>query len=761
MSERYDHAAIERKWQKIWRDSREFETPDTKEGAKNFYLLTEFAYPSGNLHLGHWYAFAVPDIFARYMRMRGYNVLYPAGFDAFGLPAENAAIKNNRNPREWTYNNIEQMRTQQCSIGASFDWSREVITADPAYYKWTQWLFLKLFERGLAYRKETNVNWCPNDKTVLANEQVINGRCERCDSEVVQKTMPQWNLKITDYADRLIDDLASLDWPKQIKDAQIHWIGRSEGVEIDFPLSSGGMLTVFTTRPDTLFGATYMVVAPEHPLVSACTDAQVRAYVEKAKHKTELERTGTKDKTGVALPGVKAVNPATNKEIPIWVADYVLMGYGTGAIMAVPDIDERDKAFAEAMGLPIGQTTLEDADKVVALVGGRKKKQYRLRDWVVSRQRYWGVPIPMIHCKDCGYQPVPERDLPVLLPDLDDYLPTGEGKSPLAKKRDWVEVTCPSCGKVAERESDTLDTFVDSSWYFLRYTDPHNETAFASKDKLSKWLPVHVYSGGSEHTTMHLLYSRFWHKAMFDAGLVAESEPYLRRMNRGLILGPDGRKMSKRWGNVINPDDEVTNLGADTVRMYLAFIGPYNEAGSYPWNPRGAVGMRRFLERVWHLQVGDAPLPHKTETLLHQTIKKVSEDIESLKMNTAVSALMILLNEFESVPHISREAHKTLLQLLAPFAPHIANELAEKAGYSREAWERWPVYDEAKIAEARLTIAVQINGKTRATVELEAGANEADVVAAARAHPNVQKWLAAGEGVVRYVPGRIISFTTT
>ncbi|MEK7612959.1 MAG: leucine--tRNA ligase [Patescibacteria group bacterium] len=838
MNERYDHANIEKKWQEHWRETAAFETPDTKEGAENFYFLTEFPYPSGNLHVGHWYAFSVPDIFARYMRMRGYNVLYPIGFDAFGLPAENAAIQRKLNPRTWTFDNIEYMRGQLRSMGASFDWSREVITADPAYYKWTQWLFLKLYEKGLVYRKETAVNWCPKDKTVLANEQVVNGKCERCGSEVEQRLMSQWNIKITAYADRLIDDLKDLDWPKQIKDAQRNWIGRSEGAELNFPIIGHPMsdITVFTTRPDTLFGATYVVLAPEHPLVKELADKaenkdEVLRYIVVAGKKTELERTENKEKTGVELKGVKAINPAAKEEIPVWVADYVLGNYGTGAIMAVPAHDWRDFEFAKKFNLEIkpvifpqgkalssgegdftyfefkerygeqvlntvvagmrnvliaapiiGPGILINSDKfssknneeakveITEFVEGRLTKQYHLRDWVVSRQRFWGVPIPMIHCEKCalrdasgqGYYPVPESDLPVVLPELEDYVPTGEGKSPLAKKTDWVQVSCPHCGGVAERETDTLDTFVDSSWYFLRYADPKNGQEVASKEKLKNWMPVDFYSGGSEHTTMHLLYSRFWYKAMFDMGLVGESEPYLKRMNRGLIMGPDGQKMSKSKGNVVDPDSVVAEVGADAVRMYLAFIGPYNEVGAYPWNPGGIVGVRRFLDRVWRLKVGpqgstlDQSISRSNlDMLLHQTIKKVSEDIASLKMNTAVSALMILLNEFETLSAVPHDAYRIFLQLLAPFAPHLAHELAERANFERAAWEQWPSFDPAKLAGGTVTIAVQVNGKVRASIELSVNATKEEASAAGR--KAVEKWIKGGETRAVYVPGKVIN----
>ncbi len=1139
----YDHKKIEKKWQKEWKKKGLHKTPDTVKGKDNFHLLVEFPYPSGNLHVGHWYAFAVPDILARYKRMQGNNVLYPIGFDAFGLPAENAAIKNKLNPRTWTLGNIEYMRNQIRSMGTSFDWSREVVTCDPAYYKWTQWLFLQLFKAGLVYRKETAVNWCPKDQTVLANEQVVDGKCERCDSEVVQKQMLQWNIKITDYADRLIDDLEPLDWPKEIKESQKNWIGRSEGAEIDFPLAfantsekqkpnylilhgykgsakgsfipwlkkileekgykvqvpelpdphepkeseqvrhtldtceinestiivghslGGGIalkvleainkpiaglvlvgsvvnatfpgatkrpfwkdftwdidyerikklvkfsvvlsdlqegpqrvpylryladkldarliegnaeqehfrgkkepmvlnnliphLTVFTTRADTLFGGTYLVLAPEHPWVTlAMRDLrnqshdegftksiienadEVRTYIEKAKKKTELERqTDQKDKTGVELKGVKAINPATGREIPVFVADYVLGHYGTGAVMGVPAHDERDHEFATKYKLPIvevvepltvrkngpdafhvdepfdkrnaiiaivkhwsddkylclaskprdlnyfvcggidegedlmaaGKREIEeetgyvdaqfvrqlggtihskffqslkkynrqadftpllfilkdntqnniserekamhdvvwvDADKVANFINrddvaiawrrargdffyggngiltnsndfngmtteegeraiteklGRRKTTYKLRDWIVSRQRYWGVPIPIVHCPSCGPVAVSDKDLPVELPEVKDYLPEGTGKSPLAKARKWLDIRCPTCGGKAERETDTLDTFVDSSWYFLRYTDPKNKKKFADAKKMENWLPVDLYSGGAEHTTMHLLYSRFWHKALFDLDLVADSEPYRERVNHGLVLGTDGQKMSKSKGNVLDPDEVVERLGADTVRMYLAFMGPYTGGASYPWNPNGVVGVRRFLERVW--RIGQLPAAsfqlsgnHKLEPILHKTIKKVGEDIAAMKFNTAISALMIFLNTLEKEGAIGKRQWETFLQLLAPFAPHITEELwSELKNKKSVHLKEWPTYDAAKLKDETTRIAVQINGKTRGEAEVATDADKSTLENAAR--EAVADRL-KGKEIVRtiVVPGRLVNF---
>ncbi|MDD5490089.1 MAG: leucine--tRNA ligase, partial [Candidatus Moranbacteria bacterium] len=760
--EKYDPKSIEHKWQQRWRESGIYEVKDAAEGKENHMLLTEFPYPSGNLHIGHWYAFAVPDILARFLRLRGKNVMYPMGFDAFGLPAENAAIKHGLNPRAWTEKNIAHMTEQFATMGASIDWSRQVSTIDPDYYKWTQWIFLKMFEKGLAYRKEVTVNWCPSCKTVLANEQVTNeGRCERCETEVVQKNLEQWLYKITDYADRLIDDIENLDWPESTKLAQKNWIGRSEGATIkfeikisnsdgisnfQFPISkqspndqiSKNYFEVFTTRLDTIFGCTYCVVAPEHPIfenreLRIENREEVEKYISDAKKKTNLERTELqKDKTGVELKGIKAVNPFTNEEVPVFVADYVLATYGTGAVMAVPAHDERDWEFAKKYKLPIKPVVLprsgskevvfddgesvnpEEIKKILdngAFTGdgrlinsddysgmnsqkareemakwleenklGKKEKKYRLHDWVISRQRYWGVPIPVVHCEKCGVVPVPEKDLPIELPDLKDFLPAGDGKSPLAKAEVWVNVKCPQCGGDAKRETDTMDTFVDSSWYFIRYADPKNENKFADEAKMKKWLPVPMYIGGAEHNTMHLLYSRFFTKVLFDLGLVNFSEPFTGRRNHGIILGPDNQKMSKSRGNVVDPDAEVKKYGADSVRMYLAFMGPYDQNAS--WQMQGVTGTRRFLEKVYNLSEklkakSEKPLlkNNNLENLLHKTIKKVTEDIENFRFNTAISAMMILVNEMEKEENIPIASFKLLITILSPFAPHVAEEL--------------------------------------------------------------------------------------
>lgn len=792
----YDHKKIETKWQEKWLAAKQHVATETNDAAKKYYLLVEFPYPSGNLHVGHWYAFAIPDMLARYLRMQGKHVLFPIGFDAFGLPAENAAIKRKLNPRLWTYDNIAYMRKQLQAMGASYDWDREVITADPAYYTWTQWLFLQLFKNKLAFQAVTPVNWCPSCKTVLANEQVVNGACERCDSPIERRDMLQWNIKITDYADRLVDDLDALNWPEQIKDAQRNWIGRSLGAKLTFKLIDvPGQedfkhgVEVFTTRPDTLFGATFIAISPE--LAKRWIDMgwqvsdDVKSYItETLSARVALKYGEVAEKTGIPT-GLFAINPANKVRIPVWIANYVLGDVGTGAIMAVPAHDERDYAFAVQYQLPVipvvagkhtelpysGDGTLinsgkfndltntEAKEKITAFVKAEVAKTYRLRDWVISRQRYWGVPIPIIHCNVCGPVAVPDDELPVLLPEIEDYLPTGDGKSPLAKVRTWVEVPCPKCKAPGERESDTFDTFVDSSWYFLRYTDPKNDTAFAAKEKMAQWMPIDLYSGGSEHTTMHVLYSRFWQKALFDLGLVKDSEPYLRRMNRGLIMGPDGQKMSKSKGNVIDPDDVVGRLGADTVRMYLAFIGPYNQTGSYPWSPDGIVGVRRFLERIWLLNEKlSETLSLEVDVALHKLIQKVSEDIPALKFNTSVAAFMSFLNVVQE-KGITAAQYDVLLVLLAPFVPHMTEELWQIRGHTGSIHtELWPAYDPTKLITSQQTIIIQINGKRRSEYEALVSATEEDVRQSVVALPEVKKWI-DGKEIERviYVPGRLVN----
>lgn len=779
MQDKYDHKEIEQKWQKYWNINELYETKDKVSGKGNFYTLFEFPYPSGNLHIGHWYAFAMPDIFARLKRMQGYNVLFPVGFDAFGLPAENAAIKRGINPKKWTYENIAYMENQLKSMGASFDWSRKIVTSDPEYYRWTQWLFLKFYEKGLAYKKKAPVNWCPKDQTVLANEQVVAGKCERCGTEVVQKDLEQWFFKITDYAERLADDLDSLKWPESIKEAQRNWIGKSEGAEIEFKMigsqQSETSIKVFTTRADTLFGATYLVLAPEHPLIQEIKNsklqitnkAEIQNYVEATKQKTEIERTDVKKiKTGVEIKGVKAINPATGEEIPIWVADYVLGNYGTGAIMAVPAHDERDFEFAKKYNLPVKEIT---PDWSLLEKFGKKVTKYKLRDWLLSRQRYWGTPIPIVYDPEGNAHPIPEDKLPWLLPEDDvDFSPKGE--SPLASSKELKERTEKIFGKGWTPEYDTMDTFVDSSWYFLRYTDPKNSNEFAGRGKMDNWMPVNRYSGGSEHTTMHLLYSRFFHKALFDMGLVKDSEPYLERMNRGLILGPDGQKMSKSKGNVIDPDEQVSKFGADTVRMYLAFIGPYNEVGQYPWDIGGIVGTRRFLEKVWRISLKLKAEKLESEKLqasnsklsasLHKTIEKVTKDIENYKFNTAISSMMIFAGEMEHASEVPKATFDTFLKLLAPFAPHMAEELWNRLGNKTSIHlEKWPEFDVSKIKDEKVTIIVQINGKVRAEFEAKTGISESKARDKAVSMAEIQKWIDKQEiKKVIFVPDKIINF---
>jgi leucyl-tRNA synthetase len=796
----YNPSVIEKKWQDIWEKEGAFKAV-TGSPKPKYYALIEFPYPSGEgLHVGHPRSNTALDIISRKRRMEGYNVLYPMGYDAFGLPTENYAIKHKIHPKKVTEANIARFRNQLKALGFSFDWSREVNTSDPQYYKWTQWIFLKLWEKGLAYKAEIPINWCTSCKVGLANEEVVGGVCERCGGEVVRKVKSQWMLKITAYAERLLNDLDTVDYMEKIKAQQRNWIGRSEGAEVDFAIAgTGKKLTVFTTRPDTLFGATYMVLSPEHPLIDE-ERARIRnwdevaAYREQAAKKSDFERTEmAKDKTGVQLVGINAVNPANGKEIPIWVSDYVLMSYGTGAIMAVPGHDERDWEFARTFGLPIVEVVsggdvekapyvdvehgvavnsgflngMPAAQAIEAMIThleerglGKRKVNYKLRDWVFSRQRYWGEPIPMVHCEHCGWVPVPESQLPVVLPDVDNYIPNEEGESPLANITEWVNTTCPKCGGPAKRETDTMPNWAGSSWYFLRYCDPHNDKEFASLDAMKYWLPVDWYNGGMEHTTLHLLYSRFWHKFLYDLGLAPTPEPYMKRTSHGMILGEDGEKMSKSRGNVINPDAMVKELGADTVRVYEMFIGAFDQ--TTPWSQQGLRGCRRFLDRVWRLQelvVGGDGFSPEFEVRMHRTIKKVTLDYERMKFNTAVAAMMTLTNEFFEAGRITRGELRAFLTLLNPVAPHITEEMWQNAGFPGMIFQqKWPSWDESKTVEDEVEIAVQVNGKVRAQVVIPREASQEEVKESVMATPAIQKAL-SGKQVVRevYIPGRIYS----
>lgn len=793
----YNPKEIEKKWQDIWEERGTFYASDDKTKPK-YYALVEFPYPSGQgLHVGHPRSYTALDIVARKRRMQGYNVLYPMGWDAFGLPTENYAIKNKIHPRIVTERNIARFKAQLKSIGLSFDWSREVDTTDPKYYKWTQWIFLKLFEKGLAYKKEASINWCTACKIGLANEEVVNGVCERCGGEVVRKVKNQWMLKITEYAERLIQDLQLVDYIERVKIQQENWIGRSTGMEIDFAVTGGKQIKVYTTRPDTLFGATYMVIAPEHPLIDELKDFianldEIETYQEQANKKSDFERTElAKEKTGVEIKGIKAVNPATEKEIPIFVSDYVLMSYGTGAIMAVPGHDTRDWEFAKKFNLPIvevvaggnmeeaaytdtengimvnsgflnGLEVKEAREKISDWLEekgiGKRKVNFKLRDWVFSRQRYWGEPIPLIYCEKCGWVPVPEEELPVVLPEVESYEPTDTGESPLANIREWVETTCPKCGGKGERETDTMPQWAGSSWYFLRYTDPHNDKELASKENLDYWLPIDWYNGGMEHTTLHLLYSRFWHKFLYDCGVVPTPEPYQKRTSHGMILGENSEKMSKSRGNVVNPDEIIEEYGADTLRVYEMFIGDFEK--SVPWSQNGIKGCRRFLDRVWKLQSiltdGDA-FSKELETSIHKTIKKVSEDFENLKFNTAIATLMSLLNEFNDRGQIHRAEFKTFLMLLNPIAPHITEELWQINGYKGMIAEQsWPQWDEEKTKDAMIEIAVQVNGKVRGAIVIPAEASQEDVKKKALEDEKILYFI-QGKNIVKeiYVPGKI------
>lgn len=761
----YDHREIEQKWQKKWEEDNAFAASGSGEKE---YLLIEFPYPSGDgLHVGHIRSWTALDIIARKRRAQGKNVLYPIGWDAFGLPTENYALKTGKDPRLVTKENTDNFRRQIKSLGISFDWSREINTTDPAYYKWTQWIFLQLYKKGLAYKARTLINWCPKDKIGLANEEVVDGRCERCGTPVEKREKEQWMLAITRYAQRLYDDLNTVDYIPAAKMGQRNWIGPSEGAEIDFAIAGGDQkIKIFTTRPDTLFGATYMVLAPEHPLVQELAgrsqnEKEIWGYVEATKKKTEIERTTEgNEKTGVEIKGVKAINPASKEEVPVWVADYVLAGYGTGAIMAVPAHDERDLAFARKFNLPVKEIELGDPKEMTKKAGGKWVTTYKLRDWVFSRQRYWGEPIPMINCPKDGWVPVPEKDLPVRLPEVKKYEPSETGESPLVNIAEFVNTTCPVCGGPAKRETDVMPNWAGSSWYYLRYTDPGNSKEFAGQEKMKYWTPVDWYNGGMEHTTLHLLYSRFWHKVLFDMKLVPSSEPYIKRTSHGLILAEDGSKMSKSKGNVINPDDLVERLGADTLRMFEMFLGPFDQPVS--WNTDSIAGIRRFLERALALKekTGDTKLTKETEVLLAQTTVKVSRDIDALKFNTAVSSLMILCNHLGELPQIPEVAYVTFIKLLFPFAPHLTSEIASQSGYSDGAiGKEWPVADSSKLIADTVKITVQVNGRMRATIELPAAVSQEDAINAARTDANVKKWIETGkEKKAIYVPGKIINF---
>lgn len=797
---KYNHKPIEGKWQKIWEDKGVFHAEDNSEKEK-FYALIEFPYPSGQgLHVGHPRPYTALDTVARKRRLQGYNVLYPIGWDAFGLPTENYAIKNHIHPEIVTKQNIARFKKQIQSLGISFDWSREINTTDPDYYKWTQWIFIQLFKHGLAYKKEMNVNWCTSCKCVLANEEVVNGVCERCGSEVVHKVKSQWMLKITAYADKLINDLDLVNYPERVKAQQKNWIGRSTGAEVDFKTTTGDTLTIYTTRADTLYGATYMVISPEHPLIEKWADKlsnidAIREYQAAAARKSDFERTEVaKDKTGVLVEGVKAINPVNNKEIPIFISDYVLVSYGTGAIMAVPAHDTRDWEFAKKFDLPIievvkggnvqeeaytdcatgimvnsgmldGLTVDEAKKKIISWLEsegkGHSKVNYKLRDWVFSRQRYWGEPIPIVHCDKCGYVPIDESELPLRLPMVESYEPTDNGESPLAKMTDWLETTCPCCGGKAKRETDTMPQWAGSSWYFLRYMDPHNDKALASKEAIKYWSPVDWYNGGMEHTTLHLLYSRFWHKFLYDIGVVNTPEPYAKRTSHGMILGENGEKMSKSRGNVVNPDEIVDEYGADTLRLYEMFIGDFEKAA--PWSQSSIRGCRRFIERYYNLQTilnnADGIRP-ELESSFHKAIKKVSDDIENIKFNTAIATLMALINDITATGAITKEELRIFTILLNPFAPHVTEEVFEicKLGDGIVAEQKWPEYDEAKCKDETIEIVVQVNGKIKTKLNIPVESEKNAVLDMAKADANVAKAI-ENMNIIKeiYVPNKLVN----
>lgn len=796
----YDFLAIEKKWQNYWDEHKTFKATNDYSKSK-YYALVEFPYPSGNgLHVGHPRPYTAMDIVSRKRRLQGYNVLFPMGWDAFGLPTENFAIKNKIHPAIVTKNNVARFKGQLKSLGFSFDWDREINTTDKDYFKWTQWIFIQMFKKGLAYKKEMSVNWCTSCKVVLANEEVVGGVCERCGGEVIHKVKSQWMLKITEYAQRLLDDLSEVNYLDKIKATQTNWIGRSTGAEVDFKTTSGDTLTIYTTRPDTLFGATYMVISPEHPILKKwenilTNNDEIHEYQEKSARKSDFERTEmAKEKTGVKLQGVNAINPVNNTEIPIFISDYVLMSYGTGAIMAVPAHDTRDYDFAKVFNLPIIEVvkggdvskeaftdcatgimvnsgfldghTVDEAKELMKNYLeekkiGKKKVNYKLRDWVFSRQRYWGEPIPIVYCEKCGYVPIPESELPLTLPEVESYMPTDTGESPLATLDSFINTTCPHCGGYAKRETDTMPQWAGSSWYFMRYCDPHNNDMLASKEALNYWLPVDWYNGGMEHTTLHLLYSRFWHKFLYDLGIVSVKEPYMKRTSHGMILGENGEKMSKSRGNVVNPDDVIAEFGADTMRLYEMFIGDFEKTA--PWSKNSIKGCKRFLDRIWALQdnvIDGDDYRDELKSNFHKTIKKVSEDIENLKFNTAIASMMALLNDITATGKINKAEFKTLLILLNPFAPHITEELYQIVGFDGVLnQQKWVEYDEALCVDKSVEIVVQVNGKIKTKLTIPVDADKDTVLELAKKDDKVATSI-EGKNLLKqiYVPNKLVNF---